>query len=201
MVARCPGASRRASQRFPSTSPCRPAGNRIRVTRAGRTKRRLGGPDVGGLCGWHPLVTEMPEGAGRVVLFHITANADWSDLPLSGLFVDMLRRLVDLFVGVATTQHGDAGAGRDARRLWVAGRNSPPAASSLQGRQIRFDAGIAATSAGVLRTRERPPGAGLGTSIGCPGSGCPDQRRHVGNRSRFSAGARIGATFAGACDP
>ena len=48
-----------------------------------------------------PLVTAAAHGAGRVVLFHVTANADWSNLPLSGLFVDMLRRLVDLSVGVA----------------------------------------------------------------------------------------------------
>jgi hypothetical protein len=48
-----------------------------------------------------PLVTEAARGAGRIVLFHVTANADWSNLPLSGLFVDMLRRLVDLSVGVA----------------------------------------------------------------------------------------------------
>ncbi len=48
-----------------------------------------------------PLVTEMAEGAGRVVLFHVTANADWSNLPLSGLFVDMMRRLVDVSAGVA----------------------------------------------------------------------------------------------------
>jgi hypothetical protein len=48
-----------------------------------------------------PLVTAAPRGAGRIVLFHVTANADWSDLPLSGLFVDMLRRLVALSVGVA----------------------------------------------------------------------------------------------------
>lgn len=51
-----------------------------------------------------PLVTEKPLGAGRVVLFHVTANADWSNLPLSGLFVDMLRRLVELSVGVASAQ-------------------------------------------------------------------------------------------------
>jgi hypothetical protein len=51
-----------------------------------------------------PLVTETPMGAGRIVLFHVTANADWSNLPLSGLFVDMLRRLVQLSVGVASTQ-------------------------------------------------------------------------------------------------
>ena len=50
-----------------------------------------------------PLVTAAAHGAGRVVLFHVTANADWSNLPLSGLFVDMLRRLVDLSAGVAGT--------------------------------------------------------------------------------------------------
>lgn len=50
-----------------------------------------------------PLVTAGGIGAGRVVLFHITSNADWSDLPLSGLFVDMMRRLVDLSAGVAGT--------------------------------------------------------------------------------------------------
>jgi hypothetical protein len=48
-----------------------------------------------------PLVTEASRGAGRIVLFHVTANADWSNLPLSGLFVDMLRRLVALSAGVA----------------------------------------------------------------------------------------------------
>jgi len=54
-----------------------------------------------------PLVTAMARGAGRVVLFHVTSNADWSNLPLSGLFVDMLRRLVDLSAGVAGLS-GDA---------------------------------------------------------------------------------------------
>jgi hypothetical protein len=40
-----------------------------------------------------PLVTRKPIGEGQVVLFHVTANAEWSSLPLSGLFVDMLDRL------------------------------------------------------------------------------------------------------------
>ncbi len=48
-----------------------------------------------------PLVTEAARGRGRVVLFHVTADADWSNLPLSGVFVDMLRRLVVLSAGVA----------------------------------------------------------------------------------------------------
>ena len=40
-----------------------------------------------------PLVTARTVGEGRVVLFHVTANAEWSTLPLSGLFVTMLERL------------------------------------------------------------------------------------------------------------
>ncbi|MBK5926619.1 DUF4159 domain-containing protein [Rhodobaculum claviforme] len=40
-----------------------------------------------------PLVTRRAIGQGQVVLFHVTANAEWSTLPLSGLFVQMLERL------------------------------------------------------------------------------------------------------------
>ena len=40
-----------------------------------------------------PLVTGASLGEGRVILFHVTANAEWSSLPLSGLFVQMLERL------------------------------------------------------------------------------------------------------------
>lgn len=40
-----------------------------------------------------PLVTRKKLGRGQVVLFHVAANAEWSDLPLSGLFVQMLERL------------------------------------------------------------------------------------------------------------
>ncbi|NDU99673.1 DUF4159 domain-containing protein [Pseudoroseicyclus tamaricis] len=40
-----------------------------------------------------PLVTRREVGAGQVILFHVTANAEWSSLPLSGLFVQMLERL------------------------------------------------------------------------------------------------------------
>lgn len=40
-----------------------------------------------------PLVTARGLGQGRVVLFHVTANAEWSTLALSGLYVGMLERL------------------------------------------------------------------------------------------------------------
>ncbi len=48
-----------------------------------------------------PLVTAARMGRGRVVLFHVTANADWSNLPLSGLFVEMLARLLSLSQSVS----------------------------------------------------------------------------------------------------
>ncbi len=53
-----------------------------------------------------PLVTGAQRGLGWVVLFHVTANTDWSNLPLSGLFVDMLQGLVKL--GKGTTATGTA---------------------------------------------------------------------------------------------
>lgn len=40
-----------------------------------------------------PLVTRKAVGQGQIVLFHVTATAEWSTLPLSGLFVQMMERL------------------------------------------------------------------------------------------------------------
>lgn len=41
-----------------------------------------------------PLVTAEKRGQGYVVLFHVTADTAWSNLPLSGTFVAMLRQIV-----------------------------------------------------------------------------------------------------------
>ena len=48
---------------------------------------------IAALADGTPLVTRKPLGQGQVVLYHVTANAEWSSLPLSGLFVQMLERL------------------------------------------------------------------------------------------------------------
>lgn len=65
-----------------------------------------------------PLVTASREVDGWVVLVHVTANSDWSNLPLSGLFVDMLRRLSQLSVapvgGVENRSSENGAAGDDA---------------------------------------------------------------------------------------
>ncbi len=46
-----------------------------------------------------PLITAQAIGGGWVVLFHIAASPGWSSLPLSGLYVDMLKRLLALSAG------------------------------------------------------------------------------------------------------
>ncbi|MCB1783256.1 MAG: DUF4159 domain-containing protein [Alphaproteobacteria bacterium] len=50
-----------------------------------------------------PLITGAPLGRGVVVLVHTSADPAWSDLALSGLYVDLLKRL--------TRMAGQSGAG------------------------------------------------------------------------------------------
>ncbi|MCB1436000.1 MAG: DUF4159 domain-containing protein [Rhodobiaceae bacterium] len=61
-----------------------------------------------------PLVTAARRGRGLIVLFHVTANTSWSNLPLSGLFVDMLRRISEL-APPSVSPAGAAGAAGGAR--------------------------------------------------------------------------------------
>jgi hypothetical protein len=61
-----------------------------------------------------PLVTAQRRGKGMIVLFHITADTRWSDLPLSGTFVEMLKRIVTFAGSITAT---DAGAARGPREV------------------------------------------------------------------------------------
>ncbi|MBS0642558.1 MAG: DUF4159 domain-containing protein [Proteobacteria bacterium] len=122
---------------FPTISPFEgmPVPEEVRVTRQvlAEPTADLAAHTWASLADGTPLVTETPLGAGRVVLFHVTANADWSNLPLSGLFVDMLRRLVSLSAGVASTE--DAATLAPAQTLDGFGLlgDPPPAATGLRG--------------------------------------------------------------------
>ncbi len=77
-----------------------------------------------------PLVTAAQRGEGRIVLVHTTANTDWSNLPLSGLFLDMLRRIVSVSQGVAS---GDSAQGAlpPVETLDGFGQLGPPTATTL----------------------------------------------------------------------
>ncbi len=89
-----------ALQEFPPNSPF--AGLMIdpRIT---VSRQVLAEPDAelaaktwASLADGTPLVTAEQRGKGLIVLFHVTANANWSNLPLSGLFVEMMARVAGL---------------------------------------------------------------------------------------------------------
>ncbi|MEI4487728.1 DUF4159 domain-containing protein [Frigidibacter sp. MR17.14] len=97
------------------------------------------------------LVTQRREGQGQVILFHVTANAEWSSLPLSGLFVQMLERL-SLATRAALPEPGDL-----AGTTWVPQR-------VLDGFGALEDAGEMAGVPGE-RLAEPVPGADLPPGI------------------------------------
>ncbi|MEZ5840285.1 MAG: DUF4159 domain-containing protein [Hyphomicrobiales bacterium] len=84
-----------------------------------------------------PLVTAARSGAGRIILFHVTADTTWSNLPLSGTFVEMLRRVTALSTGTAgkgeasSGNAGEAPAGLAPLRLLDGfGAFTPPTATA-----------------------------------------------------------------------
>lgn len=107
-----------------------------------------------GLSDGTPLVTATRREAGWIVLFHVTADTTWSNLPLSGAFVEMLRRSVAL--GTASgPPTGDPAVSTEALLAPMSvldGRGrfaSPPA-------DVR---GIPASGAGTVEaSRETPAG-------------------------------------------
>jgi hypothetical protein len=110
----------------------------------------LGAATIAALADGTPLVTRRAMGGGQVVLFHVTANADWSNLPLSGLFMRMLGRLI-----------ATAGAG------------GAPAEAELEGQswqaEVVLDAFGAASDGS---TRAAVPGARLAEALaGTPAGG------------------------------
>ncbi len=76
-----------------------------------------------------PLVTAQRRGSGTIVLVHTTASPDWSNLAMSGLFVDMLHRLVALGAGVGG--EGQGGPLAPLALLDGLGRLGEPPASAL----------------------------------------------------------------------
>lgn len=97
-----------------------------------------------------PLVTASRTGAGWLVLFHVTADTRWSSLPISGTFVDMLRRTIAL---------GSAGGARD-----IGGNAVLPPLSLLDGYGRP-----AAPAAGVTGIREADIGSAYPTRATPPG--------------------------------
>ena len=97
-----------------------------------------------------PLVSGQKKGAGAIALFHVPATPGWSDLPLSSIFVEMLRKLT--FLSVLGPGRAEAEAGARLAPIKVLdgfGRFEKPAAEL---------ASITAKEAGEGAEPGRPPG-------------------------------------------
>jgi hypothetical protein len=101
-----------------------------------------------------PLVTAAERGAGWLVLFHVTADTSWSNLPISGAFVEMMRRTVAL--GTAT------GPNTAVRAVATDTLLAPMAVLDGRGRFTSPPSDVrgipAATAAAVEASRETPAG-------------------------------------------
>ncbi len=95
-----------------------------------------------------PLVTAARRGEGWVVLFHTSANAGWSTLPLSGVFVQMLERIT--LMSRAAVAHAGSAPLAPLEVLDGFGRLGPPPASAHSIDSLAFTE----TAAGPLH----PPG-------------------------------------------
>ncbi len=104
-----------------------------------------------------PLVTAEQRGKGWIVLFHVTAGPNWSSLPLSGLYVDMLRRVLALASGKRPENLGTPVMIAPLETLDGFGRFQPPPGEALP---LRADQ-LATTEA----SPQHPPGL-----YGRPGS-------------------------------
>ena len=95
-----------------------PVPNDVTVTRQvlAEPDATLGDNTWATLADGTPLVTAAHRGKGLLVLFHVTGDTRWSDLPLSGAFVDMLKRIVALS-GTTVATEGAAAPSKNARAV------------------------------------------------------------------------------------
>jgi hypothetical protein len=94
-----------------------PVPNDVTVTRQvlAEPDATLGDNTWATLADGTPLVTAVHRGKGLLVLFHVTGDTRWSDLPLSGAFVEMLKRIVAL--SGTTMPEKNATSTRNARSM------------------------------------------------------------------------------------
>lgn len=143
---------------FPDTSPfaglTAPADVRVRQQVLARPGPNLARRTWARLADGSPLVTADNRGEGMVILYHVTAGPDWSDLPFSGVFVDMLRR---------TIAAGNGEAVPDERGLYT-----PMLSLNASGQLVQPDAHAAPLQAGEFATiqpsQTSPPGLYQGPS-------------------------------------
>ncbi|NVK15173.1 MAG: DUF4159 domain-containing protein, partial [Rhodobacteraceae bacterium] len=149
----------------------------------------LAGRVIAELADGTPLVTRKTLGQGQVVLFHVTANAEWSSLPLSGLFVSMLERLAvsssaaqskakDLEGTTWTPVEVLDGFGRLEAAETLPGVAGPDLVAAPAGPELRpgvYDGGRRMLARNVLRPGDELTAARWPASVAVSGYGAPQE--------------------------
>lgn len=162
-----------APQRLAPFKPDSPFAGLIPPEDAAITKQVLAEPDIdlptrtwASLADGAPLVTADTRGEGRIVLVHTSADPRWSTLPISGLFVGMLDRIIEVGSG------GNAGEQGESSGFWrpvsLISSNGLLVPTSGDARNIEGEA------FGQSATANAPPG--LYEAVG--GSDAGAQRAH-----------------------
>ncbi len=137
---------------FPESSPFAglipPDDIRVRQQVLARPGPELARRTWARLADGSPLVTADRRGEGTLILFHVTAGPDWSDLPYAGVFVDMLRRSIAAGRGEAISD--EEGLYSPSLTLNGAGRLTQPSAGATPLRASDFGS--------VTLSEEHPPG-------------------------------------------
>jgi hypothetical protein len=104
-----------------------------------------------------PVVTSAPRGDGRIVLFHVTAGPEWSNLAISGLYVEMLKRILPLAKSRGPIAQSEGGAWTLDRQLDPFGELRPPPLSLVSIADQDWDDQVTTLLPGYYRsgTRQR----------------------------------------------
>ncbi len=162
-----------APQRLAPFKPDSPFSGIVPPEDAAITKQVLAEPDIdlptrtwASLADGAPLVTADTRGDGRIVLIHTSADPRWSTLPISGLFVEMLDRIIEFGSGGVSAAAGESsGFWRPISLISADGSLRPARAESSN---------IAGENLGLTATAIAPPG--LYESVG--GAEAGSRRAH-----------------------
>ncbi len=117
-----------------------------------------------------PLVTAQKRGKGLIVLFHVTSNASWSNLPLSGLFLSMLQKVAGLDATATSASTATSSDAFYVPRMLLTGNgelvsadgNAPPLAAS----EIESDSALPFRAPGLYVRQGRERAINLGIAAG-----------------------------------
>lgn len=104
-----------------------------------------------------PIVTSSVRGEGRIVLFHVTAGPEWSNLAISGLYVEMLKRILPLAKSWRVVSATEGGAWTLDRILDPFGELRPPPPRPVSIEDAAWESTVADLPPGYYRsgTRQR----------------------------------------------